>query len=251
MATGQVIRCRATKDQDTVTDVTVEYLVTGLSNTTTSILADALAATNITAYGDSFQSNANVICKSLDVEIEDPETRTTAKVTAHYTTVGLEDGNYVFRFSGALNEDVTNSDAAGNLVTLSYTDASGVTTTQSPEIPVQLPELIATATGIETITSPASLLLSWIGYTNSDVWMGQPRGCWLCTNVPCEPHDLDASPSKYKITFEFQLKRKGWVQTVYFHDENGDVPSDIVYNVGYKRIVSQGYRSFSTKFPTT
>ena len=251
MATGQVIRCRATKDQDTVTDVTVEYLVTGLSNTTTSILADALAATNIPAYGDSFQSNANVICKSLDVEIEDPETRTTAKVTAHYTTVGLEDGNYVFRFSGALNEDVTNTDASGNLVTLSYTDASGVTTTQSPEFPVQLPELVATATGIEACADPVALILSWIGYTNSDVFMGQPPNHWLCTNVPCEPHDIDANPPKYKFTFEFQLKRKGWVQTVYFRDENGDVPSDIVYNVGYKRIVSQGYRSFSTKFPTT
>lgn len=250
MAEGKVINCRATKDQDTVTDVTVEYLVTGLSGTTTALLADALAATNIPSYGDSFESNANVICKSLDVEILDPDTRTTAKVTAHYTTLGLEDGNYVFRFSGALNEDVTHSDVNGNLVRLSYTDSNGATTQQSPEMAVQLPELIATATGIESCADPVAFVLSWIGYTNKDVWAGQQPNSWLCTNVPCEPHDLDANPPKYKFTFEFQLKRRGWVQQVFFRDSEGNVPPDVVFNVGWKRIICQGLRDFSVKFPS-
>lgn len=258
MATAVITGCKASKDQDTVVSVAVEYLVTDLTSTGTGILAEALGTSGIPSYGDSFGSNANVICRGLDVAVDIGEDSKIARVTANYTTLGLEDGNYIFRCTSSLSEDITNSDANGNLVTVSYTypypyptnpSLAGLTVTQSPEMPVQLPQIVLTATGIDPVSKPVAVVADWVGYINSDSWQGFPAGCWLCTAVPFEAHDLDASPPTYKFTFEFQLNKKGWNQLVQFRDENGDIPSNLTYGVGRKRIVVQGYKAFGSKFP--
>lgn len=253
--------CSCTKDQDTIVDATRTFLVTGLTATTAvGKWVEAMAASGIPAYGDALPGNPNIICKTVECSIapNGPDTNFMATVTAKYTTLGLEDGNYIFRCTSSLNEEVTNSDANGNLVTLSYTypdpypqnpSLQGVTVTQTPEMSVQLPQIVLTATGIDAVSKPVAVVADWVGYVNSDSWQGFPPGCWLCTAVPFEPLDLDASPPRYKFTFEFQLNKKGWTQVVQFRDDNGDIPADLVYGVGRKRIVTQGYKAFGAKFP--
>lgn len=257
MATAVITGCKASKDQDTVVSVAVEYLVTGLTSTGTGILAEALATSGIPTYGDSFGSNANVICRGLDVAVDIGEDSKIARVTANYTTLGLEDGNYVFRCTSSLSEDVTTNDVNGNPVKLYYTypadyadpSLAGVSVEQSPEMSVQLPQIVLTATGIDPVAKPVAVVADWVGRVNSDSWQGFPAGCWLCTAVPFEAHDLDASPPTYKFTFEFQLNRKGWTQYPHFRDVNGDIPTDLVYNFGKKRVVTQPPKAFGGKFP--
>jgi hypothetical protein len=219
---------------------------------------EAMAASGIPEYGDALPGNPNIICKSVDCQVLSLENNRKAKVTANYTTLGLEDGNYIFRCTSSLNEEVTNSDANGNLVTLSYTyptpypqnpSLAGVTVEQTPEMSVQLPQIVLTATGIDAVSKPVAVVADWVGYVNSDSWQGFPPGCWLCTAVPFEPLDLDASPPRYKFTFEFQLNKRTWKQFVQFRDENGDIPTDLVYNFGKKRVYVQGSKAFGAKFP--
>lgn len=247
------------KDQDTILSATRTFLVSGLtSSTAVGLWVEAMAASGIPQYMDALPGNPNIICKSVDCQVLSLENNRKARVTANYTTLGLEDGNYVFRCTSSLSEDITNSDANGNLVTVSYTypdpyptnpSLAGLTVTQSPEMPVQLPQIVLTATGIDPVSKPVAVVADWVGYINSDSWQGFPPGCWLCTAVPFEAHDLDASPPTYKFTFEFQLNKKGWNQLVQFRDENGDIPSNLTYGVGRKRIVVQGYKAFGSKFP--
>ena len=104
------------------------------------------------------------------------------------------------------------------------------------------------STGIVQTSDPVALVRKWSGYTNENTWNGEKPNCWIVSQVNWEPFDLSQTPAKYKFTFEFQCRRKGFVQTVYFEDETGHTPAGVVYGTGYKRVVVQGTRAFPDPF---
>ncbi len=244
------------EDQDVAVSATRTALVTGLASTDIAILDEALATAGV-SYGSEFPGDANLICRTRDVEIYGPDDNRKCKITFGYVSRNNDDGLFLFHGSSSVNEDSTHSDALGNIVTVAYAYPSdypdsavaGKTISYSPDMIFQEPQQNLHTTGILPVSKIVPFITSWTGYTNSDSWQGYPPGCWMCTSITYDPHDMAASPPKYKITFEFQLKRRGWVQTVYFRDVNGDVPPDLVYGTGYKRVVVQGYRAFGGQFP--
>lgn len=247
-------------EQGVASTATRQGIVTGLTTTTQNgQIAEvvALLAANSCSYGTAFPGNSNLVVKNVSIRTLDGSNNKKAAVTIEYVRVGDDDGSFVFHGSSAVSQETTNSDANGNPIVLSYTYPSGywnsqlagTTSSQRPQIPVMLPENTLYATGILQTTDPVGIQRKWSGYTNSDTWFGEKPNHWIVTQVNWEPFDLSASPPKYKFTFEFQCRRRGFVQTAYFEDETGHTPSNVVYGTGYKRIVVQGYRAFSELFP--
>jgi hypothetical protein len=235
----------ASEEQGTFTTATRSFLVSGLTDSDTGILDSALAASGIPDYGDSYPGNANLIVTKRDAKVLDESNNRKVRVDVTYQYLAADDGQFVFSGSTSITEETTNSDANGNAVTLTYGDD-----TQLAEMSVTVAEITVSATGILAVVSPVQMQIDWIGYTNADAWNGLPPNHWLCTRCDWVPHDLAATPARYKFTFEFQAKRRGYVQNVYYRDSSGNIPPDLVYGVGRKRVVVQGYRSFGERFPT-
>lgn len=232
----------ATEDQGAITDVTRTFLVQGLT-AGTGALAEALSVPGIPEYGDAYPGNANIICKTRSVEILE-SAPTKARVTCNYVTRGQEDGQFTFSCTTSVQQESTATDAGGNQITVSYGDDD-----QIVEADVYRPQITLSATGFIATSQPVVISSQWAGYLNSETWQGFAPGCWMCTRADWVAHDLQDSPPRYKFTFEFQLNTKGWTPTVYYRDASGNVPPDVVFGVGYKRVVMQGYRDFSERFP--
>lgn len=244
--------------QGTIESARRTFLVTGLVSTNYEIIGEALNTSGVPQYGDSFPGNDNIIVVNRNARVLDEDNNRKVVVEVEYTTLGLEDGNYRFQCSTSISEDSTSGDVNGNLVSLSYTypvdyenpQYAGLTSTQAAELTVYRPESTLSTTGITATSNPNGIVDSWAGYLNSDQWQGGAAGTWMCTRCDWVPHDLDASPPKYKFTFEFQKKRASWTQTAYFRtDDTGKIPSDLVSGVGYKRVVTNPYRPFGDLFP--
>lgn len=234
------------EDQGTIVSASRQWLVTGLTGDVEDRMADAKNATGVPSYGDSYPGNPNLIAKTIDVSILDASNNSKAVVTVGYVTVGNEDGFFRFSGSSSVTQETTTVDAGGNDIVVSYDGLS-----QGAEAEWFRPQGTLSTTGIISTSQPVPLRNSWVGYLNSDTWMGRPAGCWMCTRCDFAPHDLADSPPRYKFTFEFQENNKGWTPTVYYRDPNtGEIPPDLVYGVGKKRIVVQGYRAFGERFPS-
>lgn len=247
----------AEERQGTVISATRCFLVGGLSQTTANI-SEALSVSGMPADGDFYPGSNNLLVTSRQVSVLDKSSPSMAKVIVGYEQLGYEDGNFVFEGTSCISQDVTNSDSTGAAVLLSYTygaldsntQLAGTTETQFAQMEVLLPESTLTATGILSVSKPSALVDQWIGYINAAAWMGKPALHWMCTQVNFKIHNIASSPPRYKFTFEFQSKRKGYTQSVYFHrSDNGQIPSDVIFGTGYRRVIVQGYKDFTTLFP--
>ena len=239
-------RTSVTEDQGTITSASRTFLVSGLTGNIQTKLSDAKTATGIPAYGDSFPGNPNLICKTIDVSDLDENNNCKAVVNVGYVTIGTEDGYFRWHGSTSVTQETTMVDSGGNPITVTYDGLS-----QGVEAECYRPQLTMSATGIPSVAQPVPLAASWAGSLNPDTWMGCRAGCWMCTRFDFAPHDLADSPPRYKFTVEMQLNPKGWTPTVFYRDPStGEIPADLVYNVGYKRIVVQGYRTFGERFPS-
>lgn len=236
-----------TEEQGTITSATRHFKVTGLSTgTLAQKLAEAKNASGIPEYGDAYPGNPNLIARTINARILDEHNPDKAAITVEYTTIGNEDGFYRFHGSSSVVQETTTVDAGGNPITVSYGDVE-----IGAEAEYFKPSATLSATGIDAVSQPVAVQVAWAGYLNNDTWMGFPAGCWMCTRCDFSPHDLADSPPRYKFTFEFQLNTKGWTPTVYFRDPaTGQIPSDLTFGIGYKRVVVQGYRAFGEKFPS-
>lgn len=233
-------------------------LVKGVtSSTADAIYTEIMGVSGMPQYGDSYPGDDNLICVSHRIKSAGAASNRQYLVDIDYSRLADDDGQFIFHGTSSVSESQTNADRLGNAVVVTYTYPAdypnpllaGKTQSYSPKMVFQEPQQNEHTTGIIATASIQALVASWSGYANSTAWHGFPAGCWLCTNVTWEPHDLAASPPKYKVTFEFQLRKRGWGQTVYFHNDQGEIPSDIVYGLGYKFVTVQGYRDFTERFP--
>ena len=122
---------------------------------------------------------------------------------------------------------------------------------QGGEINVFSPTATIQSTQIILTNSPTNVALAWVGHVNSQSWGGSGLRQWMCTDVTYDSLDIDTSPEKWKMTFEFQYKSEGWTPTALFIDpRSGRPPQNLIDGVGIKDIFWHPQRNFNTLFPT-
>jgi hypothetical protein len=229
---------------------TRRLLVAGLSGSAVDTqLSEVLGALTI-SYGTAFPGDPNLIAQRFDIKTAGPANNRKVYVDIEYVRYGDDDGTFVFHGGASVTEEQTNSDAHGNALTVQYTDpTTSVTDTQIQFAKVLIPEITLHTTGIKATADPVAVQKAWVGYVNSDSWRGYQPYHWMCTQCLWEPFDLNASPPKYKFTFDFQARRKSWEEFIYYHDTNGQLPSDAIPGIGTRYVLVQGTKAFGTEFP--
>ncbi len=87
--------------------------------------------------------------------------------------------------------------------------------------------------GYMNTNTPWSFVNGIHNTVNSEVWLGEDPGTWLCT----EAHYEIATLGRYKMSFEWQHDPDGWDPTAVFIDERTNrPPPGLVADVGYKTI---------------
>ena len=245
-----------TEESGVVTSATRTMLVTGLSSTDTAIYNEAPTYCGVD-IGDAYPGNSNLVCKTRDVSIFGSSDNRKARVVLGYASLAEDETQFIFHCTSSVSQETTNSDAKGNAISLSYTypsdywntELAGTVGTQLAQMEVLLPERNLHATGVIQCADPDAVVKSWIGFVNSTPWKGEQANKWICIACNYDHFSLSASPPKYKFTFEFQCKRRGFTQLVYFRRaDDGEIPADVVYGAGYKRVIVQGYRDYTELF---
>lgn len=250
----------AVETEGALTSMRATALVTGLTDGDLDIIQSALTAVDASiAANSSPNATSNLILKTRTPSLL-PNQQGNVKVACEWVSRAESEYGYVFRVVGSLAQIQSEVDRFGNQITVSHTypnpnpansEYAGQTIVQGGTISVMMGELTAIATGIESIAYPDGLVAEWLVKTNSTSWRGFGSGQWLCTNVQHQLHNYKTSPKKYKFTFEFQLRRRGWNEQVVFVDPVlGRPPSGLVAGVGIKTPVWYAQKDFNTKFPS-
>jgi hypothetical protein len=242
-----------------VTSATAHYLVVGLTATDTSIIEEALNATNIPANASYMPGNTNLIVTRRDVRInsQDP---TKAEVSIQYQSIGEANATFIFSGGTSLTQINTQTDRYGNQITVSHTygsdpdpEYSGQTLTQGGDLPVLMPQTTLTATGRLPVAYPLEVSQFWVGSMNGNFWASGNPYTWLCTRADFRAIDLALTrPAVWEFTFEFQHKLDTWIPYAFFVDpRTGKPPAGIVIGTGTKLIDWYGIIDFNVIFGNT
>jgi len=248
-------------------------LVTGLTENDNAILSEALNAA-ASAYPALDVGGASANYPGLVLEDATARVVGKAEVLIDYTFrrasggtrytfffgPGYHDNGLYFTWSGGTNvtQYDTPFDINGALIQVSHTwdgseeqpGATGRPDSTAESVSVMVPASTAIARGYLQAAYPDLLARSWAGYTNSDIWAGEPPGAWLCSSVTWEPADSSTSPVTYQFEFAFELKFGGWQPWVWYTNPNtGRPPYNVVDGVGVKQITWYPSRTFWEFFP--
>jgi hypothetical protein len=101
---------------------------------------------------------------------------------------------------------------------------------------------------IENTNDPDGLLEDWLNHVNSKEFRGSAARTWLVANGDWEPVILTSSPKVYKFTWQLLYDPAEHTYTVAYANEAGEIPSDVVDNVGIKDIKWHPEKDFNDKF---
>lgn len=135
----------------------------------------------------------------------------------------------------ALRQQTSETDLAGNRITLAYT-STGLDddlTTQGARVTVFRPQTELSFTRVQTI-HPATTAKTYAGTVNrTPIFEGDP-GTWLCTSIDGQSDD---GGKTFLVTYRFQFNADGWQPTVSYNDpKTNRPPADLVAGVGIKQV---------------
>lgn len=268
MPTVHVDKAATLEETDgVITSLTRTFRVTGVtSNTDFERLVDALAESGVPAANSSPSGRANLKVVSRSV-VQVGNDNTVFDVTVQYAVFGDAETDIWFSGSSTLQQISTENDNNGSQILLSHTFPDddtdfGLNTDFNPsgtpkevlqggEINVFSPTATIQSTQLIRTNVPTNVALDWVGTVNSQSWGGSGERQWMCTDVTYTSLDIDTSPEKWKMTFEFQYKQEGWTPTAIFIDpRTGKPPQNLLDGVGIKDIFWHKERNFNTLFPT-
>ncbi len=227
--------------------------VVGLTGTDYATMAQVLDNANVPSKGDILDGNhPHLIVTDRDIKMVD---RDKADVTLAYG--GFNDkgqplyvagtvagANVAGKMTTSMVQKDTNlyrEDGVGEekLITVQHTypetdpDYGGKTVKQSGLIGVSIPQRTFTIEGVKEVKAPWEMAERLNGAINNDVWMGQPKWTWMCTEVTWEHRKED----NYFMSFQFQHNPDTWNYTAVFTDERTQKPPEnLVKDVGFKTI---------------
>jgi hypothetical protein len=235
------------------------FKVTGLTGETDWQLAEAArSALNSAGYTYNSAPTGEPGLTLTEVQITSVSGSTdTVEGSVTYVAIGQEDNTFRFHVDAGLQQKQTQNDRWGNALVVSHTfpanddDYPSETRTQLGEPPVLLPQMRLRATGIIRTYNPLFFAADWVGAVNGTWWAGGAPGTWLCTGAPASPVYLDATPPRWRFSFEFQYQPEGWNPLVYFRDarEGGKPPPNLVQGTGIYYADLYRPKDFRTVFP--
>lgn len=214
-----------------------EYHVSGLTTEDARILAEALTAAGVPAYGDALVGFNYIFVIGRSARLV-PGTKDHVVVEVVYELIERQQFNGIFRGSTSLQQIQTQVDRFGTPITVAhFYDGDPVfgTGTQyqganvsvlAPRTTLRLPTWLYT-------DWPHALADIWRGRMNSTWWAGAPPLTWLVSDVTFQPANTFDIPAKWNFEFEFTHDPTGHDPQVAFQDQRtGRPPQDIVDGVG-------------------
>jgi hypothetical protein len=265
MATAQLDTLRdirVTKERGYATSLTRSVIITGLTSTTgTAIANEILTATNMPASGSAVAIGTNLLfLDKIDAQvIEGEKTSATATLEYRRRELSYESGGTTPTLRGgtALKQVTTAKDRQGNPIVLEHTFPSdhpmyaGQTLTQGGEISVLVPMSTLYGEYVSTSSSAGSVTQAWAGYVNSDSWQGGAPRTWMCTDVRAELVDGTTSPAWWRFAFTFEYDDQTWdndTTAVFVDPTYGKPVADFVDGQGIKKIQYYPARNFGNTF---
>jgi hypothetical protein len=212
------------QEDDGKISLTRTFIVTGLSGTASQRLYEALSVTGIPAYRAAHPTVSGLVCASREAVAIDHEQ---ARVVCTYKTLTIQlatpsdTGDCQMTVGGSVQSQDTNLDYAGDVIKVYYnTTADGTPVTVS----VMKPQCSVRYSRLEP-AAPYAKSMQYQGKTNSDTFLGEAAGTWLCTRL--EGTSTDGGES-FQVEYEFQFNPNGWDATVIWTDpETGNPPYDV------------------------
>lgn len=215
-----------------------EYHVSGLTSEDWRILAEALTAAGVPAYGDFAVGFTEMIAISRNARLV-PGTKDHVVVEVIYERIEPQQYNGLFRGSTSLQQIQTQVDRFGTPITVAhFYDGDPVFGTgwqyQGANVSVLAPRTTLRLPIILFTDWPHALADIWRGRMNSTWWAGAPPLTWLVSNVTFQPQNVTLfSVSKWNFEFEFMHDPTGHDPQVAFQDQRtGRPPTNIVDGVG-------------------
>ncbi len=225
------------------------YHVTGATGTGLALLADALAAPGVPAYGDAHASLAGLVVLELDPRpLAGP-----GEVAVHVTygpplisdPVHAAVGDVIDRrWLGATVEKQVTADKDGAEMTLTYTGAFAGAfnlSSQTQEATIQAPTDVFEVDRVEAALPAANSRL-WRGHVNSITWNGDSARTWLCIDVSGRAIRATAN---FLVSYRFAYEADGWTHKAKVKLA-GLIPHDAVGNGGSAEFFVYQERDFNS-----
>lgn len=216
-------------------ELTRVFEITGLTGSGADRLKDALGATGLPVRGDASAITGLTALKVIERTVE-PSAGTGARVVCVYrkptpeeqADPSSDDAATVKTISASLSSVKTNLDYNDALITVTH---NGIT--QGTEVDKQLPTVVFKYRRRET-QRPFTRAVDYVGKVNLSSFEGKATRTVLCTSIN---GDSDDGGVTYLVDYEFQFLAETWDALVYWIDpDTNRPPSDLVVNVGYKRV---------------
>lgn len=201
--------------------------ITGITD-----LQQAMAHPNLPHVGQSHPAIPHLVVGSLVAKHDGPNS---AKIIITYhNPAGTSDKPKV-SIGTALRQLTTETDLAGNRITVAYANAGmdDDTLTQGARVAVLRPQTELTFTRLEN-THPVKTAQIYAGTVNrSSIFQGDP-GTWLCTSIDGQSED---GGTTFLVTYLFQHNIDGWQPTVSYNDpKTNRPPADLLPGIGIKQV---------------
>lgn len=147
------------------------------------------------------------------------------------------------RGSTSLVQIQTTKDSDGNPIVVTYNGDQQRVEVTVPEIRSNFSREVVYATN-----DPEAFVKSWVGCINSATWRDGAAKTWIVSGADWTLYNRFLSPPLYKFLFSFEYSPTRHIATAAYRDDKGNVPVDVVENVGIKDVKWSPLRDFSAFF---
>lgn len=199
-------------------------IVSGLTGTASKRMYDAWAHADIPPRETA---HPEIDGLWLDAYQFDSVSNDTVKIRLVYREKYPVSQESVTETGASLVQQQANTDAAGNLLTVSWLDASSTVQSQSGTVSLMVPQSTLLYTKRED-EDPGDNAEDYVGRVNAGGWTLKPQApprTWLCTGITGRSQD---GGNWYDVRYTWQKASDAkWDTKVVFRDDDGQVPDDI------------------------
>ena len=207
--------------------------VSGLNGHAADRLRAALAASGLPRVGEAHPTIPALYAQSLHAAPDGP---TAAVVTIRYRSRAAGAGQVPsLEVGSSVVQTTTDSDEAGERVTVSYSPTGAATDlkSQGARLSVFAPQTTLRFTRTED-ASPLTKARAYVGTINRSAVFDSAPGTWLCTAIT--GRSVDGAGTS-EVTYEFQYEAQGWQpKATYIDPQTNRPPFDLVAGLGAKTV---------------